>query len=74
MIRWQNKSFVFVERDSGNFEMVEIEPGTITEGFQQIGRPGICAESKVIVRNAYSFLMKMNNIEEEDDQPYDKIL
>ena len=65
MIRWQNKSFVFVERDSGNFGMVEIEPGAITEGFQQIGGPGIGAESNVIVRNAYSLLMKMKNIDEE---------
>jgi len=74
VIRRQNKSFVFVERDSGGFELVEIEPGAITEGFQQIGGPGIGAESNVIVRNAYSLLMKMKNIEEEDDQPFDKIL
>ncbi len=65
VVRWENKSFVFVERDSGNFEMVEIEPGTVRDGFQQIGGPGIGAESKVVVRNAYALLMKMKNVEEE---------
>lgn len=65
VVRWENKSFVFVERDSGSFEMVEIEPGTIRDGFQQIGGAGISAGSKIVIRNAYSLLMKMKNAEEE---------
>ncbi|SEJ61470.1 membrane fusion protein, cobalt-zinc-cadmium efflux system [Dyadobacter sp. SG02] len=65
VVRWENKSFVFVERDSGNFEMVEIVPGTISEGIQQIGGPGVGAGSRVVIRNAYSLLMKMKNTEGE---------
>ncbi len=65
VVRWESKSFVFVERDSGNFEMVEIEPGMIKDGFQLIGGPGIGAGSKVVIRNAYALLMKMKNAGEE---------
>lgn len=65
VVRWENKSFVFVERESGNFEMVEIEPGMIRDGFQLIGGPGIGAGSKVVIRNAYALLMKMKNADEQ---------
>lgn len=65
VVRWENKSFVFVERESGNFEMVEIEPGAVSGGFQQINGAGIDAGSKVVIRNAYSLLMKMKNTDGE---------
>jgi membrane fusion protein, heavy metal efflux system len=65
VVRWENKSFVFLEREPGKFEMVEIEPGIIKDGFQLIGGPGIGGESKVVVRNAYALLMKMKNADEE---------
>lgn len=65
VVRWENKSFVFVEREPGNFEMVEIEPGTVRDGFQQIGGAGVRAGSKVVVRNAYALLMKLKNADEE---------
>lgn len=65
VVRWENKSFVFVERDPGNFEMVEIVPGIVRDGFQEIGGASIGAESNIVVRNAYSLLMKMKNAEEE---------
>jgi cobalt-zinc-cadmium efflux system membrane fusion protein len=65
VVRWQNKSFVFAERDPGNFEMLEIQPGMIKDGFQQISGPGIGTGLKVVVRNAYALLMKMKNADEE---------
>lgn len=65
VVRWENKSFVFVERASGNFEMVEIAPGAVRDGFQQISGEGIAAESRIVVRNAYALLMKMKNSDNE---------
>ncbi|WP_353719771.1 efflux RND transporter periplasmic adaptor subunit [Dyadobacter sp. 676] len=65
VVRWENKSFVFVERDPGSFEMIEIAPGAVKDGFQQVGGAGIRAESKVVVRNAYAVLMKMKNTGDE---------
>ncbi|MCF0069847.1 efflux RND transporter periplasmic adaptor subunit [Dyadobacter sp. CY261] len=65
VVRWENKSFVFIERNSGNFEMVEIEPGSVRDGFQQISGAGIGTESKLVIRNAYALLMKMKNAEKE---------
>lgn len=65
VVRWENRSFVFLEREPGSFEMVEIQPGMVTDGFQQITGAGIGEDSKIVVRNAYSLLMKMKNTEEE---------
>lgn len=65
VVRWKNKSFVFLERHRGNFEMVEIEPGMVKDGFQLIGGPDINAESKIVIRNAYALLMKMKNTDDE---------
>lgn len=55
----ENKSFRFLEREPDKFEIVEIEPGMIKEGFQVIGRSDIGAESKIVIRNAYALLMKI---------------
>ncbi|ACT92245.1 efflux RND transporter periplasmic adaptor subunit [Dyadobacter fermentans] len=65
VVRWENKSFVFVERESGEFEMVEIVPGGIMDGFQQISAAGIDAASRVVIRNAYSLLIKAKNAGDE---------
>lgn len=65
VVRWENKSYVFVERDSGNFEMVEIEAGSVRDGLQQISGGEISVQSKLVVRNAYTLLMKMKNAEKE---------
>jgi cobalt-zinc-cadmium efflux system membrane fusion protein len=65
VVRWENRSFVFLEREPGSFEMVEIQPGMVADGFQQITGAGIGEDSKIVVRNAYSLLMKMKNTEEE---------
>lgn len=65
VVRWENKSFVFVAREAGRFDMVQILPGTMQDGFQQISGPGIGAGSKLVVRNAYALLMKMKNADNE---------
>ena len=64
VVRWENRSCVFFESASGKFEKVEIEPPAVRDGFQQIGGKGIDAGSRIVVRNAYSLLMKMKNTEE----------
>lgn len=65
VVRWQNKSYVFAERQKGRFEMVEVEPGPAWDGLQQINGKDIGVHSRLVFRNAYTLLMKMKNAEKE---------
>ena len=65
VVRWENKFYVFVETGQEKFEMLEIQPGTINNGKQQIEADKIDHNSKIVTKNAYSLLMKIKNTEEE---------
>lgn len=65
VVRWQNKSYVFVEREAGHFEMVEVNPGTVQDGWQQVRGEGIDTATRIVLRNAYTLLMKMKNTDKE---------
>lgn len=65
VVRWQNRSYVFAEREKGRFEMLEVEPGPARDGWLQISGKGIDVHSQLVFRNAYTLLMKMKNAEKE---------
>lgn len=66
VVRWQNKSYVFLAKQGDAFEMTEIEPGTANGGRIQVKSKKIDENTRIVTRNAYSVLMKMKNSEEED--------
>ncbi len=66
VVRWENKSYVFVEKDQEQFQMVEVQPGVIDKGKQQIEAPTVDSGKKIVTKNAYSLLMKIKNVEEEE--------
>ncbi|CAG5072390.1 Multidrug resistance protein MdtA [Dyadobacter sp. CECT 9623] len=65
IVRWENNFYVFTDNGSGKFEMVEVKPGTISGGKQQIEGSGINGDTRLVVKNAYALLMKIKNTEEE---------
>ncbi|MEH6305947.1 efflux RND transporter periplasmic adaptor subunit [Olivibacter sp. CPCC 100613] len=65
IVRWENKYYVFIERSQGNFIMTEITPGIQRDGKQQIEGNAINIDTKLVVKNAFSLLMKIKNTEEE---------
>lgn len=65
IVRWENKYYVFVAHDDGLFKMVEIQPGVISDNRQQIAGTGINKDTKLVVKHAFSLLMKIKNTEEE---------
>jgi cobalt-zinc-cadmium efflux system membrane fusion protein len=65
IVRWENNFYVFTDNGSGKFEMVEVKPGTISGGKQQIEGGGINGDTRLVVKNAYALLMKIKNTEEE---------
>ena len=65
IVRWENKFYVFTESGNGKFEMREVNPGVVNDGKQQIEGAGINHNTRLVVKNAYSLLMKIKNTEEE---------
>jgi membrane fusion protein, heavy metal efflux system len=65
IVRWENRFYVFEEKGNGQFEMVEITPGAVQDGRQQIEGKGIAETTRLVTRNAYALLMKIKNTDEE---------
>jgi cobalt-zinc-cadmium efflux system membrane fusion protein len=69
VVRWENRHFVFVEQAPGAFEMQEVELGVSADGFVQVSpmRADLdLTQARVVLRNAYTLLMKMKNAMEEE--------
>jgi cobalt-zinc-cadmium efflux system membrane fusion protein len=63
IVKWQNKSYVFVERASLTYEMLPVVAGMESKGMIEI-ISGISVDQKVVVANAYTLLMKLKNSSE----------
>ncbi|QEC42072.1 efflux RND transporter periplasmic adaptor subunit [Pseudobacter ginsenosidimutans] len=65
VVRWANKHYVFVEKENGDFTMTEVIPGVLNGARQQIESKNITTDTKLVLKNAFSLLMKLMNAEEE---------
>lgn len=64
IVKWQNKSYVFVETGAATYVMMPVVTGMESKGMVEIVS-GIIAAQKVVVANAYTLLMKLKNSSEE---------
>lgn len=64
VVRWENKFYVFTDKGAGKFEMVQVKPGMISAGKQQIEATQINENTRLVTKNAYALLMKIKNTEE----------
>jgi membrane fusion protein, heavy metal efflux system len=62
IVSWEDKDYVFIEKSSGVFTMYPVETGMTTNGFTELNN--ISATQKLVVKNAYSLLMKMKSVQE----------
>lgn len=67
VVRWENKYYVFKEEGKERFKMVEVTPGVLNHGRQQIEGKEIDVDAKLVVKNAFALLMKIKNTEETDE-------
>lgn len=65
IVRWENKYYVFIENETGQFKMSEVKPGVRHEGMQQIEGENISSASKLVTKNAFALLMKIKNSDDE---------
>jgi cobalt-zinc-cadmium efflux system membrane fusion protein len=64
VVKWQNKPFVFIEKDASTYLMVPVVLGLESKGMVEVVS-GISASDKVVIANAYTLLMKLKNSSEE---------
>ena len=67
VVRFENKQFIFIEKEKGFFEMMEVTLGVMDKQFSQITPLSISDISKqnIVTQGAYSILSKMKNTAEE---------
>lgn len=63
VVKWENKHYIFVSAGNDKFIMTPVETGTSNGGFTEI-KTNI-GNKEIVIRNAYTLLMKMKNGGEE---------
>ncbi|WP_276381116.1 efflux RND transporter periplasmic adaptor subunit [Flavobacterium sp. H4147] len=58
---WKGKSYVFEDNGNNSYKLVEVKAGIAQNGFKQFSSEVITASSKVVIKNAYTLLMKAMN-------------
>lgn len=64
IVNYENKNYIFVSKGNKQFEMKEITIATIENGFTEIISNNDLKEATIVIKGAYSLLMKMKNVEE----------
>nr|WP_314896726.1 efflux RND transporter periplasmic adaptor subunit [uncultured Flavobacterium sp.] len=64
IVNYENKNYIFVSKGNKQFEMKEITIGTVENGFTEIISNNDLKEATIVIKGAYSLLMKMKNVEE----------
>ena len=62
IVSWDNKKFIFTQSANDQFEMTPVELGKTDEGFAEVLTD--LEGKQLVVKNAYSLLMKLKNSEE----------
>ena len=65
IVSFEGKHFVFKQKDTANFEMIEVEVGSSGDGFTEILNADNLKNSKIVQQGAYTLLMVMKNKGEE---------
>ena len=61
IVRYDNKTYVFVPAGDRQFRMVQVQTGASEAGYTAINWSEPSATTKVVVKNAYTLLMQMKN-------------
>lgn len=68
IVRFEGRNYVFLAKDSANFEMTPIETGVIQNGMVEVKTNETINlnEQKLVLKNAYSLLGKLKNKTDEE--------
>ncbi len=63
IVKWNNRYYVFSEQGNNQYKLLPVETGVATDGFTEI--KSALPDGNVVIKNAYTLLMKMKNSGEE---------
>ena len=63
IVNYENKNYIFVAKENKQFEMREVTTGNTENEFTEIISEDL-NEATIVIKGAYSLLMKMKNLEE----------
>lgn len=63
VVKWENKNYVFTEVAENSFRLTPVETGISNDGFVELKTP--TNGNRIVLKNAYTILMKMKNSSEE---------
>lgn len=64
VVTWEGKQYIFEEFAPKKFRMVEVEIGTMENGFTEIKNASAIADKRIVTKGAYTLLMGLKNVEE----------
>ncbi len=64
VVAYNNQHFVFVEKDSLHYQMVEVQVGKSQNDFTEVILPTELAQAKMVINGTYSLLSILKNTEE----------
>ena len=65
IVQWQNEQFIFTVDDKSQFTMTKVQTGVSENGMIEILSAGDLSTKEIVLRKAYSLLMKMKNTKED---------
>jgi cobalt-zinc-cadmium efflux system membrane fusion protein len=65
ILLFENEKYIFIEKDKNNYELTKVVVGASQDGFTIIESPKNIDNKKIVVKGAYTLLMKMKNVSEE---------
>jgi cobalt-zinc-cadmium efflux system membrane fusion protein len=65
VVRFENKNYVFVQKENNQFQMTEVNVGDTEIGFIEILSAENLASQELVTKGAYSILMSLKNKSEE---------
>lgn len=65
LVRFNNQQYVFVQTDSLQFVMKEVQPGISENGYTQIINGVDLLKDKIVIRGSYTLLMMLKNKADE---------
>ena len=64
IISFESKNYIFIDKGNKQYEMAEVGVGNSENGFTEIASATDFANKNIVIKGAYSLLMKMKNTEE----------
>ena len=63
IVKWQNKDYVFIKQSGDNYKLVPVVTGVNSNGLVEVKTD--LSNQQVVVKNAFTLLMKLKNNAEE---------